>query len=428
MSELAHGKCVERQTRSVARRGLPRHLIACTLLCSLGLVSPAASQSPVPVGNNSGVVINTDVLNSLGAGRTVPLLNPQPGHPNSSYARSGPSGLLLTRPATLLFPPPSNPVSRLAQDRGLTPAPSLIAPQATTIIGGQTSTAATSDAPESRLLIPPTPAAPAAPAFSTPSATALLAPPAAAPAPTVAVVTAPAPQPLKSTPVPVQPQVVQPQVVQPQVVQPQVVQPQVVQPQVVQPQVVASDPDDTPTPETETAEAPPAVPETTTAAVQPAIPFPPAKTEGTANESADLPQPPPVPEASEPQVASEAASESAPQSAALPPAGTQDGEVTASILFAKGSADLTDEGRAELKALADDMSRDESLRVQLLAFAGSDGSSSNVARRLSLSRALVVRGFLIDQGISSTRMQVRALGDRSEGGPEDRVDIKPQGG
>ncbi len=54
-----------------------------------------------------------------------------------------------------------------------------------------------------------------------------------------------------------------------------------------------------------------------------------------------------------------------------------------------------------------------------------DGGPSK-ARRLSLSRALAVRAFLIDQGVRSTRMDVRALGDKVQDGPSDRVDIAPR--
>jgi outer membrane protein OmpA-like peptidoglycan-associated protein len=45
---------------------------------------------------------------------------------------------------------------------------------------------------------------------------------------------------------------------------------------------------------------------------------------------------------------------------------------------------------------------------------------------LSLSRALAVRAFLIEQGVRSTRMDVRALGDKVPDGPVDRVDVLPQ--
>ena len=52
---------------------------------------------------------------------------------------------------------------------------------------------------------------------------------------------------------------------------------------------------------------------------------------------------------------------------------------------------------------------------------GTDQASQ--ARRLSLSRALTVRSYLISQGVRSTRIDVRALGARASDGPADRVDL-----
>lgn len=93
--------------------------------------------------------------------------------------------------------------------------------------------------------------------------------------------------------------------------------------------------------------------------------------------------------------------------------------------FATGSAELSDAVRAELRDLAATLKDTPNQRIQLMAFAkgGDDGASR--ARRLSLSRALAVRSFLIDKGVRSTRMDVRALGDTAESGPLDRVDIVP---
>ena len=42
---------------------------------------------------------------------------------------------------------------------------------------------------------------------------------------------------------------------------------------------------------------------------------------------------------------------------------------------------------------------------------------------MSLSRALAVRSYLIEQGIRSTRIDVRALGLAGDSGPLDRVDV-----
>jgi outer membrane protein OmpA-like peptidoglycan-associated protein len=69
------------------------------------------------------------------------------------------------------------------------------------------------------------------------------------------------------------------------------------------------------------------------------------------------------------------------------------------------------------------MSRDQALRIQLLAYAGQASDSASQARRLSLSRALAARSQLIEQGVRSTRIDVRALGNKSAGGPTDRIDI-----
>jgi outer membrane protein OmpA-like peptidoglycan-associated protein len=114
------------------------------------------------------------------------------------------------------------------------------------------------------------------------------------------------------------------------------------------------------------------------------------------------------------------------QTAAVAPTETID--LDARLLFAEGSAELSAEDKQKLLALADQLQRDPEIRIQLLAFAAGDDEAPNAARRLSLSRALAVRGFLVDQGIAAARVQVRALGQSSEDGPPDRVDIKPQGG
>jgi outer membrane protein OmpA-like peptidoglycan-associated protein len=75
-----------------------------------------------------------------------------------------------------------------------------------------------------------------------------------------------------------------------------------------------------------------------------------------------------------------------------------------------------------LDALATQLKSDTSIRVQLQAYAAGTDETAPDARRLSLSRALKVRSHLIDQGVRSTRMDVRALGVKAEGGPPDRVD------
>lgn len=94
------------------------------------------------------------------------------------------------------------------------------------------------------------------------------------------------------------------------------------------------------------------------------------------------------------------------------------------IDFAVGTADLSPAARSALDAIAKALASDDSKRVQLVAYATGTDDEANQARRLSLSRALNVRGYLIDHGVRNTRMDVRALGNRPAGNkPADRVDI-----
>jgi outer membrane protein OmpA-like peptidoglycan-associated protein len=93
------------------------------------------------------------------------------------------------------------------------------------------------------------------------------------------------------------------------------------------------------------------------------------------------------------------------------------------IGFAAGSAKLDKSATTKLKHVSGALKTDPDLRIQLLAYAGAMGNSASQARRLSLSRALAARSILIGDGIKSTRIDVRALGDKSTSGPPDRVDI-----
>jgi outer membrane protein OmpA-like peptidoglycan-associated protein len=64
------------------------------------------------------------------------------------------------------------------------------------------------------------------------------------------------------------------------------------------------------------------------------------------------------------------------------------------------------------------------LRITLTAYAESDSNTSpRDARRLSLTRALTVRDYLTNKGISSSRIDVRALGVNYTSGDGDRVDV-----
>jgi outer membrane protein OmpA-like peptidoglycan-associated protein len=98
------------------------------------------------------------------------------------------------------------------------------------------------------------------------------------------------------------------------------------------------------------------------------------------------------------------------------------GEAAARIVFPGEVAELTSAAKGDLDALVPRLAADDRLRVEVLGYA-SPRSDASQARRLSLSRALAVRTYLVDKGIKTSRVDVRALGSRPEGEPADRVDL-----
>jgi outer membrane protein OmpA-like peptidoglycan-associated protein len=102
------------------------------------------------------------------------------------------------------------------------------------------------------------------------------------------------------------------------------------------------------------------------------------------------------------------------------------GDSSSSIAFEDDAARLPDTAHTWLTQLATQMAADTGLQVQLYAYARGTDDTASKARRLSLSRALAVRSFLIDQGVRSTRIEVRALGDKVPDGLPDRVDVVVQ--
>jgi len=156
---------------------------------------------------------------------------------------------------------------------------------------------------------------------------------------------------------------------------------------------------------------------------------------------ADAPEPPAAPAPDTTQPATEMADTAEPvteqaappapsaEEAAIPPETTPEpmpaaGSDEYSLGFAAESFELSDAAKSQLDSVIATMGQDENLRIQLQAYAQGDGSNASKARRLSLSRALQVRSYLIDRGVRSTRIDVRALGANVPSGPADRVDIK----
>lgn len=108
------------------------------------------------------------------------------------------------------------------------------------------------------------------------------------------------------------------------------------------------------------------------------------------------------------------------QVAALPPE-TTNAPIT--LTFGPEEKDLPLSAATSLSSVTERMNADSNLRVQLLGYASSADDSPSSVRRMSLSRALSVREFLMDAGIQSTRIEVRALGDQIESGNPNRVDV-----
>lgn len=178
--------------------------------------------------------------------------------------------------------------------------------------------------------------------------------------------------------------------------------------------------------------APPPMPQSapTPSAPVAVAPLPPAPPAASAPATAA----PPAAAAPEPSAAPSApppsASPANPQTAMVAPPPTQAPAPQAGLVtvaFTGGQSELPSGNIPALDSLAQQMADTED-RLQIRAYAASSGSDGGSgARRLALSRALAVRAYLIDRGIRSTRIDVRALGTPTDGSPADRVEVAPVG-
>ena len=389
-----------------------------TVALLTAFTTPAAAQQTVIIGGPAiigpgagGLIVNNEVLESLGPSLEVPALPYQgPGRgfggapvmpvtpgflpgtvlgpgvgtvPGIAYRQPDTGQLLVTRPGRLLFPPPRAPRSRLATAM---PEAPMAQPE-----------------PEltSRLLVPPPPqsarAPEPAPVVPAPVEPVVEMPVAAAEPEAVA----PAPPPAPPLAPPLAPKAPEPQVA---------AQPEPSLPEPSEP--VEAPPPPSTLAEELTKKPAPAEPSQEPATVAPAAPAAPAPAPAES-------EPPPPP--AESLTAGPAVE---PQTAALPPAPALAEQIR--VLFQDGSVELSSDAKRRLSAVATALMESPTVRIQLLAYAKASSDGASRARRLSLSRALAVRAFLIEKGVRSTRMDVRALGDKIGDGPADRVDIRPQ--
>lgn len=188
------------------------------------------------------------------------------------------------------------------------------------------------------------------------------------------------------------------------------------------PAVPAPTPSPAPPPPPAMAKAPPPAPAAPAASVPTPSPAPPPPALAKPTLAPTPPPPPPV--ATAPAKTAEPTPGSAPAAtASRSPAGALKEGVALRIPFSDEAVRLPADVHAQLKSLAARVNSDERLRLQLLAYAAGDDQSTSRARRVSLSRALAVRSFLIENGVRSTRIDVRALGDKTTEKPVNRVDV-----
>ncbi len=116
------------------------------------------------------------------------------------------------------------------------------------------------------------------------------------------------------------------------------------------------------------------------------------------------PEPPPIPVADD-----------APGDASSMPGGVR-------TTFGANRSELNAATEAAIRSFAHPL-RDTAQAIQVMAYAAGSPEDPSTPRRLSLARALAARAVLINEGIASTRIYVRALGPAAGDGPPDRVDL-----
>jgi outer membrane protein OmpA-like peptidoglycan-associated protein len=95
------------------------------------------------------------------------------------------------------------------------------------------------------------------------------------------------------------------------------------------------------------------------------------------------------------------------------------------IIFAANAGDPAPNALDAIRMLGGDLNsalNGGAQKIQLQAYGGSRSDKSSDARRLSLKRALAIRNILIEAGVPSGKIDVRAMGGADDG-PLDRVDV-----
>ena len=139
--------------------------------------------------------------------------------------------------------------------------------------------------------------------------------------------------------------------------------------------------------------------------------------------SASAPPPPPMPATAEAPKAPAISAAPATTEQASTASATSSDDGAVQVIFNGGDTKLSADGQAAVDRVLGELEKSDGVRVQLMAYAVGDDLTASQARRISLSRALSVRSYLIEKGVRSSRIDVRALGDKGEGDPKNRVDV-----
>lgn len=110
--------------------------------------------------------------------------------------------------------------------------------------------------------------------------------------------------------------------------------------------------------------------------------------------------------------------------AAVPPLNEAREGARFRLIYAADQVEMSLPIRRDLEPVVTDLRKKDALRVRLAAYAGAIDESTSKARRTSLSRALAIRSYLIDNGIKASRIDVRALGHNSGASAPERVDVE----
>ena len=97
------------------------------------------------------------------------------------------------------------------------------------------------------------------------------------------------------------------------------------------------------------------------------------------------------------------------------------------VTFGPDRQDLNPATVDAIRAYGAAVRGNDTTALNVMAYAGGKSDDPSTPRRLSLARALAARAVLINDGIPSARIYVRALGTGPADEPADRVDVMPAG-